>query len=178
MTFSPHHHKALQAARDHLGSSIVYLQSAAERMIGDDWIDAMMLQARLEVLAQELGRVRTAAQERFDEFVGRDDFDDMKNGRIPYPDQRPRDHDRTPHKTAYGTQIPPPPTTLFPNAATGEELVRAHGGVVAALAKVQPNGHEADCIKAYQYVRFGVRPEGWVPPTAYELPDPRAEEPS
>ena len=40
MNFHEHHFRNLGRARDHLTETIVSLQSAVERMTGDDWIDA------------------------------------------------------------------------------------------------------------------------------------------
>ena len=43
MNFQEHHFRNLGRARDALTETILSLQSAAERMTGDDWIDAKVL---------------------------------------------------------------------------------------------------------------------------------------
>ena len=44
--FHEHHFRNHGRARDHLTETIVSLQSAVERMTGDDWIDARTLSER------------------------------------------------------------------------------------------------------------------------------------
>jgi hypothetical protein len=87
--FHEHHFRNLGRARDHLTETIVSLQSALDNMTGDDWIDATEL---LNELTQDIGprlaRLRTAASERFDEHSRHHDFEDMRTGRLPFPDER------------------------------------------------------------------------------------------
>src|SRR3954465_1812994 len=89
MPFHEHHFRNLGRARDHLTETIVSLQSATERMTGDDWIDATVLLRELtEDIGPRLARLRTAASERFDEHTRLGDFDEMRTGRVPFPDER------------------------------------------------------------------------------------------
>ena len=72
MSFHEHHFRNLGRARDHLTETIVSLQSAVERMTGDDWIDATALLHDIsEDIGPRLARLRTAASDRFDEHTRR-----------------------------------------------------------------------------------------------------------
>ena len=90
MHFQEHHFKNLGRARDHLSETILSLQSAVDRMTGDDWIDATaLLNDITEDIGPRLARLRTAASERFDELTRLEDFEAMRTGRKPFPDERP-----------------------------------------------------------------------------------------
>ena len=90
MHFQEHHFKNLGRARDHLSETILSLQSAVDRMTGDDWIDATALLNEItEDIGPRLARLRTAASERFDELTRAEDFEAMRTGRKPFPDERP-----------------------------------------------------------------------------------------
>jgi hypothetical protein len=70
MSFHEHHFRNLGRARDHLTETIVSLRSAVDQMTGDDWIDATALLHDISLdIAPRLGRLRTAASERFDEHT-------------------------------------------------------------------------------------------------------------
>ena len=120
--FQEHHFRNLGRARDHLTETIVSLQSAIERMTGDDWIDATeLLQEITEDIGPRLARLRTAASERFNEHTRLPDFEAMRTGRLPFPDER----EIEPPAGA----VPPPrpgfqaPPLNAPNAKVGAELV-------------------------------------------------------
>jgi hypothetical protein len=163
MDFQEHHFRNLGRARDHLTETIVSLQSATERMTGDDWIDAKVL---LEDITGDIGprlsRLRTAASERFDEHTRATDWEAMRTGRLPFPDER--------LPVATPAERPPAPTTELPprleapNAKRGTALVAEHGGVDAAMMAYEPDSPEFDDIQAYRYVSTGKRPPGWIPP--------------
>ena len=163
MDFQEHHFRNLGRARDHLTETIVSLQSATERMTGDDWIDATAL---LNDISQDIGprlsRLRTAASDRFDEHTRANDFEAMRTGRMPFPDERlpvvtPPEPPRPPELGA-------PPRLEAPNAKRGAALVAKHGGVDAAMMAYAPDSPEFDDIQAYRYVSTGKRPNGWIPP--------------
>jgi hypothetical protein len=162
MHFQEHHFRNLGRARDHLTETIVSLQSATERMTGDDWIDAKVL---LEDITGDIGprlsRLRAAASERFDEHTRTEDFEAMRTGQMPFPDERPP-------VTAPPERRPPtletPPRLEAPNAKRGAALVAKHGGIDAAMMAYQPDSPEFDDIQAYRYVSTGKRPPGWIPP--------------
>jgi hypothetical protein len=162
MDFQEHHFRNLGRARDHLTETIVSLQSATERMTGDDWIDAKVL---LDDITGDIGprlsRLRTAASERFDELTRLSDFEEMRTGRLPFPDERlpllPSPESRPPVAGA-------PPRLEAPNAKRGAALVAEHGGIDAAMMAYEPDSPEFDDIQAYRYVATGKRPSGWVPP--------------
>ena len=61
MDFQEHHFRNLGRARDALTETIVSLQSATERMTGDDWIDAKVL---LEDITGDIGPRLVAAAHR------------------------------------------------------------------------------------------------------------------
>src|SRR5215475_9698066 len=89
MSFQEHHFKNLGRARDHLSETILSLQSAVDRMTGDDWIDATALLSEItEDIGPRLARLRTNASDRFDEHTRREDFEAMRTGRLPFPDER------------------------------------------------------------------------------------------
>ena len=163
MEFQEHHFRNLGRARDHLTETIVSLQSATERMTGDDWIDATTL---LNDISQDIGprlsQLRTAASERFDDHTRTEHFEAMRTGRMPFPDER------LPIATPM-ERLPPPTTELpprleAPNAKRGAALVAKHGGVDAAMMAYEPDSPEFDDIQAYRYVSTGKRPPGWIPP--------------
>jgi hypothetical protein len=163
MEFQEHHFRNLGRARDHLTETIVSLQSATERMTGDDWIDATAL---LNDISQDIGprlsRLRTAASDRFDEHTRAGDFEAMRTGRMPFPDERlpvAPPPERTPAPT---TELPP--RLEAPNAKRGAELVARHGGLDTAMMAYEPDSPEFDDIQAYRYVATGKRPPGWIPP--------------
>jgi hypothetical protein len=162
-----HHFRNLGRARDHLTETILSLRSAVDRMTGDDWIDATRLLSEMtEDIGPRLARLRTNASDRFDEHSRHAEFEAMRTGKLPFPDER------LPVATE---EIPPPrPATRngrprdlkAPNAKRGAELVAKHGGVDQAMMAYQPDSPEFDDIQAYRYVSTGKRPTGWVPPIA------------
>jgi hypothetical protein len=165
MNFHEHHFRNLGRARDHLTETMVSLQSAVDRMTGDDWIDAKaLLHEMTEDIGPRLARLRTAASERFDEHTRHSDFERMRTGQLPFPDER----------AAVATEELPPiqpravdanPRELkAPNAKRGAELVAKHGGLDAAMMAYEPDSPEFDDIQAYRYVSTGKRPQGWIPP--------------
>jgi hypothetical protein len=162
--FQEHHFRNLGRARDHLTETIVCLQSAVERMTGDDWIDARaLLQEITDDIGPRLAELRTAARDRFNELTRLPDFEDMRVGRMPFPDER--------FETAPGPDDAAPPPRLHdappldaPNAKVGAALVAKHGGVDAAMMAYPPHSPEFDHIQAYRYVSTGKRPKGWIPP--------------
>jgi hypothetical protein len=162
MRFQEHHFRNLGRARDSLTETIICLQSATERMTGDDWIDATtLLNDITEDIGPRLARLRTAASERFDEHTRLGHFEEMRTGRLPYPDER--------LPLAEETVVTAPPSVEVPrleapNAKRGAELVAKHGGVDAAMMAYQPDSPEFDDIQAYRYVSTGKRPPGWIPP--------------
>lgn len=165
MSFHEHHFRNLGRARDHLTETIVSLRSAVDRMTGDDWIDATELLHDISVdIAPRLARLRTAASERFDEHSRLVDFDAMRTGELPFPDERilPAPDELTPPSTV--TTDAPPPRLDAPNAKVGAELVAKHGGVDPALMAYEPDSAEFDHVQAYRYVSTGKRPKGWIPP--------------
>jgi hypothetical protein len=163
MPFQEHHFRNLGRARDHLTETIVSLQSALDRMTGDDWIDAhALLKDITEDIGPRLARLRTDASERFDEHTRLADFEAMRTGRLPFPDER---------LPVRPEVVPPAPDATVeaprldaPNARVGAELVAKHGGVDAAMMAYQPDSAEFDHIQAYRYVTTGKRPKGWIPP--------------
>lgn len=163
MRFQEHHFRNLGRARDHLTETIISLQSATERMTGDDWIDAtVLLNDITEDIGPRLARLRTSASERFDELTRLNDFEDMRTGRMPFPDERlptVPERDRPPAAPAAA-----PPRLEAPNAKRGAALVAKHGGVDAAMMAYAPDSPEFDDIQAYRYVSTGKRPKGWIPP--------------
>ena len=89
MHFQEHHFRNLGRARDHLSETMLSLQSAIDRMTGDDWIDAKVLLDEIqEDIGPRLGRLRTNASERFDEHTRREDWEAMRTGKLPFPDER------------------------------------------------------------------------------------------
>lgn len=159
-----HHFRNLGRARDHLTETIISLQSAIDRMTGDDWIDAqLLLQDITGDIGPRLARLRTAASQRFDEHSRHADFDAMRTGELPFPDERRP-------ATMLDAVMPVPAVTLdapaldAPNAKIGAELVARHGGVDQAMMAYQPDSREFDHIQAYRYVSTGKRPQGWIPP--------------
>jgi hypothetical protein len=163
MQFQEHHFRNLGRARDHLTETILSLRSAVDRMTGDDWIDATAL---LDEITHDIGprlaRLRTAASERFDEHTRQHDFEEMRTGRLPFPDER--------LPVAVDAVIPPPRVTAkpprldAPNAKRGAALVAEHGSIDAAMMAYQPDSREFDDIQAYRYVSTGKRPPHWFPP--------------
>jgi hypothetical protein len=162
MNFQEHHFRNLGRARDHLSETILSLQSAVDRMTGDDWIDAqLLLKDIVDDIGPRLARLRTNASERFDEHTRLVNFEAMRTGKLPFPDER---------LNVMVEQAPPPPRVVdatrlnAPNAKRGAELVAKHGGVDQAMMAYQPDSPEFDDIQAYRYVSTGKRPPGWVPP--------------
>lgn len=165
MNFHEHHFRNLGRARDHLTETMVSLQSAVERMTGDDWIDAKaLLHEMTEDIGPRLARLRTAASERFDEHTRHSDFERMRTGKLPFPDER------LPLVATEELPIPTrivdanPPELKAPNAKRGAELVVKHGSLDAAMMAYEPDSPEFDDIQAYRYVSTGKRPNGWIPP--------------
>jgi hypothetical protein len=164
MNFHEHHFRNLGRARDHLTETMISLQSAVDRMTGDDWIDAKtLLHEMTEDIGPRLARLRSAASERFDEHTRHSHFEAMRTGKLPFPDERlPVATEEAP--------IPPrtvtakPPELKAPNAKRGAELVAEHGGLDAAMMAYEPDSPEFDDIQAYRYVSTGKRPQGWIPP--------------
>jgi hypothetical protein len=161
--FQEHHFRNLGRARDHLTETIVSLQSAVERMTGDDWIDASaLLQQITDDIGPRLAVLRTAARDRFNEHTRLPDFEDMRTGRMPFPDERLWTEPAT-------DELPEPPQhdappLDAPNAKVGAALVAKHGSVEAAMMAYPPHSREFDHIQAYRYVTTGKRPKGWIPP--------------
>src|SRR3954454_9105925 len=162
MHFQEHHFRNLGRARDHLTETIISLQSATERMTGDDWIDAtVLLNDVTGDIGPRLARLRTSASERFDELTRLSDFEDMRTGRMPFPDERLPITEPAPGPAA---PVDVPPSLEAPNAKRGAALVAKHGGVDAAMMAYPPDSPEFDDIQAYRYVSTGKRPQGWIPP--------------
>jgi len=163
--FQEHHFRNLGRARDHLTETIVCMQSAVERMTGDDWIDAIaLLQQITDDIGPRLAVLRTAARDRFNDHTRLSDFEDMRTGRMPYPDERLQTE-------AALDDVPPPPVhdappLNAPNAKVGAALVAKHGSVEAAMMAYPPHSPEFDHIQAFRYVSTGKRPKGWIPPIA------------
>ena len=162
--FHEHHFRNLGRARDHLTETIVSLRSAVDQMTGDDWIDATALLNQItHDIGPRLARLRTAASERFDDHSRLQDFEAMRTGRLPFPDERlPIPPDAVP--PAPEATVEPPPRLDAPNAKIGAELIAKHGGVEQAMMAYQPDSPEFDHIQAYRYVSTGKRPKGWIPP--------------
>ena len=164
MAFHEHHFRNLGRARDHLTETIVSLQSATERMTGDDWIDATTLLNEItEDIGPRLARLRTAASERFD------------------------DHSRTATSTrcapascrsqTSASPLAPPPAAPRrarsssrrrnwrpPTPSAGAALVAKHGGVEPGddgLPARQPRVRRHPGVPLRQH---GQRPQGWIPP--------------
>jgi hypothetical protein len=170
MSFQEHHYRNLERARDHLTESIVSLQSAQGRMTGDDWIDATaLLQEITENIAPRLSRLRSAASERFDDHTRHDDFEAMRTGGMPFPDERLLAPEPVVARPA--ALVVDVPALNGPNAKVGAELVARHGGVDAAMRAYAPDSPEFDHIQAYRYVSTGKRPQGWIPPIITHRPD-------
>jgi hypothetical protein len=163
MNFQEHHYRNLERSRDHLTESIVSLRSALDRMTGDDWIDgAALLQEITENIAPRLSLLRSAASERFDDHTRQHDFEAMRTGGMPFPDERELPvEDPVPAATATLIDVPP---LDAPNAKVGAELVARHGSVDEAMKAYAPDSAEFDHIQAYRYVSSGLRPRGWIPP--------------
>jgi hypothetical protein len=163
MEFQEHHFRNLGRARDHLTETIVSLRSATERMTGDDWIDATVLLNDISTdIGPRLSRLRTAASERFDDHTRAADFEAMRTGRMPFPDERL--HVAGPHEPLPAQTTELPPRLEAPNAKRGAALVAKHGGIDAAMMAYEPDSPEFDDIQAYRYVSTGKRPPGWIPP--------------
>jgi hypothetical protein len=165
MGFHEHHFRNLGRARDHLTETIVSLRSAVDQMTGDDWIDATALLDEISSdIAPRLGRLRTAASERFDEHTRLMDFEAMRNGELPFPDERVlaelEDAAAPPEVATHA----PPPRLEAPNAKAGAALVAKHGGIQQAMMAYEPDSAEFDHIQAYRYVSTRKRPKGWIPP--------------
>lgn len=163
MRFQEHHFRNLARARDHLTETILSLRSASDRMIGDDWIDAReLLDAMTGDIGPRLARLRDEASARFDDHTRAPDFEAMRTGRLPFPDERLRLTEPAAPTVPSSDGVP---RLVCPNAKVGAELVAQHGGVDAALMSYEPDSPEFDHIQAYRYVSTGVRPKGWIPPT-------------
>jgi hypothetical protein len=164
MRFQEHHFRNLGRARDSLTETIICLQSATERMTGDDWIDATVLLNDITGdIGPRLARLRAAASERFDELTRLSDFEDMRTGRMPFPDERLPVTDSLAARPPIDSDVP---CLEAPNAKRGAELVAEHGSVGAAMMAYEPDSREFDDIQAYRYVSTGKRPKGWIPPRA------------
>lgn len=164
MSFQEHHFRNLARSRDALTETILSLRSASDRMTGDDWIDArVLLGVMTEDIGPRLARLRDAASERFDDHTRLPDFDAMRTGRLPFPDERVRLTTDAPPAVAAPAAAP---RLVCPNAKVGAELVAQHGGVDAALMAYEPDSPEYDHVQAYRYVSTGSRPQGWIPPRA------------
>jgi len=162
--FHEHHFRNLARARDSLTNVIASLQSATAQMAGDDWIDAIALLHELETdVGPRLAQLRTAASERFVEHSRLAEFEEMRTGRRPFPDERAIaiDSDQ-PVQPSPPTLAPP--SEKFPNATIGAALVSKHGSIHKAMMAYQPDSPEFDHIQAYRYVTTGKRPIGWIPP--------------
>jgi hypothetical protein len=165
MSFHEHHFRNLGRARDHLTETILSLRSAVDQMTGDDWIDATALLHDISLdIAPRLGRLRTAASERFDEHTRLGEFDAMRNGELPFPDERAPGGPAATAPPPAATTDAPPPRLDAPNAKVGAQLVAKHGGIDQAMMAYEPDSLEFDHIQAYLYVTTGKRPKGWIPP--------------
>ncbi|HET8950644.1 MAG TPA: hypothetical protein VFN44_09035 [Solirubrobacteraceae bacterium] len=163
MNHHEHHFRNLGRARDHLTETILSLRSAVDVMTGDDWIDATELLQQISLdIGPRLARLRTAASERFDEYSRLHEFDAMRTGVLPFPDERAAQI-AVGAPPAAGTAAPPPSLDA-PNAKVGAALVARHGGIDQAMMAYQPDSAEFDHIQAYVYVSTGKRPKGWLPP--------------
>jgi hypothetical protein len=163
MNHHEHHFRNLGRARDHLTETILSLQSAVDVMTGDDWIDATELLHEISLdIGPRLARLRTAASDRFDEYSRLQEFEAMRMGRVPFPDERAA-HAAAPAPPDVTTAAPPPSLDA-PNAKLGAALVARHGGIDQALMAYEPDSAEYDHIQAYRYVTTGKRPKGWIPP--------------
>ena len=166
MAFHEHHFRNLGRARDHLTETIVSLQSATERMTGDDWIDATaLLNEFTEDIGPRLARLRTAASDRFDEHTRHERL----RGDAHRPDAVPRraaaDRDATLPRRRRAVGSTPPPRLEAPNAKRGAP--RSWPSTAAstpAMMAYPPDSPEFDDIQAYRYVSTGKRPKGWIPP--------------
>jgi hypothetical protein len=164
MRFQEHHFRNLGRARDSLTETIICLQSATERMTGDDWIDATVLLNDITGdIGPRLARLRAAASVRFDELTRLSDFEEMRTGRMPFPDERLPVAEAQAERAAIAVDVP---RLDAPNAKRGAELVARHGSVDAAMMAYEPDSREFDDIQAYRYVSTGKRPKGWIPPRA------------
>jgi hypothetical protein len=163
MHFQEHHFRNLGRARDHLSETILSLQSAIDRMTGDDWIDAKVLLTDItDDIGPRLARLRANASDRFDDHTRDDDFEAMRTGGLPFPDERLAVLDP---QTLPAPVLVDVPRLECSNAKAGAELVAEHGGIDAAMMAYQPDSPEFDHIQAYRYVTTGIRPTGWIPPT-------------
>jgi hypothetical protein len=164
MSFHEHHFRNLGRARDHLTETILSLRSAVDQMIGDDWIDATtLLNDMTEDIGPRLARLRTAASQRFDSHTRHDDFEAMRAGDLPFPDERLAAA-RAASASRPKVTIEAPSPLQAPNAKVGAELVAKHGGIDEAMMAYEPDSPEFDHIQAYRYVSTGKRPKGWIPP--------------
>jgi hypothetical protein len=160
-----HHFRNLARARDHLSETIISLQSALDRMTGDDWIDATALLHEItDDIGPRLARLRTNASERFDEHCRLPDFDAMRTGQMPFPDERLPTTMLDAVMPAPPVTSEPPPQLDAPNAKVGAQLVAKHGGIDQAMMAYEPDSPEFDHIQAYRYVSTGKRPPNWIPP--------------
>lgn len=160
-----HHFRNLGRARDSLSETILSLQSAVDVMTGDDWIDATALLHDISLdIGPRLARLRTAASERFDEHSRLQEFEAMRNGAVPFPDERQRRAADVVTRPPMPSTAGAPPSLDAPNAKLGAELVAKHGGIGQAMMAYQPDSAEYDHIQAYVYVSTGARPKGWIPP--------------
>ena len=163
MNHHEHHFRNLGRARDHLTETILSLQSAVDVMTGDDWIDATELLHEISLdIGPRLARLRTAASERFDDYSRLHEFEEMRTGVLPFPDERTSSTAAALPRVS--TAGPPPPSLNAPNAKVGARLVAEHGGIDQALMAYEPDSAEYDHIQAYRYVATGKRPKGWIPP--------------
>ena len=160
--FREHHAANLRRSRDALTNAIVHLESAVEGMTGEDWLEAESLRRILvEQVAPRLSAVRDASQERFDGHRALPDYEEMRAGRVRFPDERERPVAPAPPT---GPATPAPDPLGFPNAQRGAEIVARHGSVTAARMASPPNSPEFDDVQAFVYVSTGKRPQGWIPP--------------
>lgn len=163
MSFHEHHYRNLERSRDHLTETIICLRSALDQMTGDDWIEATTLLREItEDIAPRLARLRTAASGRFDQHTRLHDFEAMRSGKLPFPDERVLALDAPVAGSAVRTVDVP--SLNAPNAKLGADLVARHGGVDEAMKAYRPDSPEFDHIQAYRYVSSGRRPKGWIPP--------------
>ena len=164
MHFQEHHFRNLGRARDHLTETIVSLQSAIERMTGDDWIDAKVLLERdhrghRAAARRGCARTRPSASTS---TRATSDFEAMRTGQAAVPGRAARGRSEPP-TLPRRRSIHDAPRLERPNAKRGAELVAKHGGVDAAMMAYQPDSPEFDHIQAYRYVSTGKRPPGWIP---------------
>ena len=180
MSHHEHHFRNLGRARDHLTETMVSLQSAVERMTGDDWIDATVLLRELtEDIGPRLARLRTAASERFDEHTRLGDFDEMRTGRLPFPDERLQRARARRAAAGAGHRTPAAPprgSQLEGRRRAGGEARRdrrGDDGLPARQRRVR--SHPGVPLRQHRQAAAWMDPADRLSPTAWELRQRRRE---